>query len=160
MDAIKMGEAGSVGDFSQRFKFSDWPNAAIPALAAGVYAIWHDDALVYCGMSGREFEKAQLAQRTKYGLVTRIASHASGRLSGDQFCVYVANRLVLPSLQLDELRKFASGEHTLDRLTKAYIHHHFEYQFAVVGTSRQAYEFEMQVRSGNVFGVKPLLNPA
>jgi hypothetical protein len=147
-------------DFSQRFKFSDWPNPAIPALAAGVYAIWHDDAFIYCGMSGREFEKAQLAQRKKYGLVTRLASHASGRLSGDQFCVYVANRLVLPRLELEQLRKFASGENTLDRLTKAYIHGHFEYQFAVVDTSKQAYEFEMRIRSGVVFGIKPLLNPA
>ncbi|RKT25814.1 hypothetical protein B0G69_1543 [Paraburkholderia sp. RAU2J] len=155
-----MDETEITADFSQRFKFSDWPNAAIPALAAGVYAIWHDDAFMYCGMSGREFEKAQLAQRKKYGLVTRLASHASGRLSGDQFCVYVANRLVLPSLGLDELRKFASGENTLDRLTKAYIHRHFEYQFGVVDSSKRAYELEMRIRSGTVFGVKPLLNPA
>jgi hypothetical protein len=59
-------------------------------------------------------------------IIQRLANHASGRLSGDQFCVYVANRLVLPSLGLDELRKFALGENTLDRLTKAYIHRNFE----------------------------------
>jgi hypothetical protein len=59
-------------------------------------------------------------------IIERLTSHASGRLSGDPFCVYVANRLVLPSLGLDELRKFASGENTLDGLTKAYIHRNFE----------------------------------
>ncbi|WP_233884584.1 hypothetical protein [Paraburkholderia flagellata] len=155
-----MSDAASNFEFSHRFKFSDWPNPSVPVLAAGVYAIWDGDAFIYCGMSGREFEKAQLAQRKKYGLVTRLASHASGRLSGDQFCVYVANRLVLPSLGLDELRKFASGENTLDRLTKAYIHRNFEYQYAVVETSRRAYELEMEIRSGAAFGLKPMLNPA
>lgn len=86
----------------------------VPVLAAGVYAIWDSGTLIYCGMSGREFEKAQFSQRKKYGLITRLASHASGRLSGNQFCVYVANRLVIPSQQAEALRKFASGDLTLD----------------------------------------------
>lgn len=146
--------------FSQRYKFSEWPNPSIPALAAGVYAIWDSETLIYCGMSGREFEKAQSGQKKKYGLITRLASHASGRLSGDQFCVYVANRLIIPMLQPEQLRGFASGEHTLDRLTKAYIHSRFDYQFAIVDSSRQAYELEMKTRDGSIFGMKPLLNPA
>jgi hypothetical protein len=155
-----MNERADQTAFSDRFRFADWPNAHVPALAAGVYVIWHGDMLIYCGMSGREFEKAQTAQRKRYGLVNRLSSHASGRLSGDQFCVYVANRLVLPSLGLDELRRFATGEHTLDRMTKAYIHQHFDYQFAVVDGSEQAYKLEMRIRSGDVFGMKPMLNPA
>ncbi|WP_159837066.1 hypothetical protein [Burkholderia sp. 8Y] len=155
-----MIESLDTGAFSPRYRFSDWPNTSIPAVGAGVYVIWHNDAFIYAGMSGREIEKAKVAGRARYGLVTRLESHASGRLSGDQFCVYVANRLVLPSLGLDELRKFASGENTLDRLTKAYIRRNFDYQFAVVSSSREAYEFEMKVRSGLIFGIKPLLNPA
>lgn len=146
--------------FSERHRFADWPNPNLPLATAGVYAIWDSDQLIYCGMSGRELEKAQQAGRKRYGLVTRLASHASGRLSGDQFCVYVANRLVLPSLQLDELKKFATGENTLDQLTKAYIHNRLEYQFAIVETSSQAYELERNARAGTVFGLKPLLNPA
>lgn len=146
--------------FSARYKFSDWPNPTVPVLAAGVYAIWDSGTLIYCGMSGREFEKVQSTQRKKYGLITRLASHASGRLSGDQFCVYVANRLVIPSLQAEELRQFASGELTLDRLTKAYIHKRLDYQFALVESSKQAYALEMQARQGAIFGHKPLLNPA
>ena len=51
----------------------------------------------------------------------RIASHASGRFSGDQFAVYVANRYVVPELKAVELPLFASGELSLDALTKAYI---------------------------------------
>ena len=45
------------GDFSERFAFRDWPNEAVPKVTAGVDAIWNDDLLVYCGMSGRGFEK-------------------------------------------------------------------------------------------------------
>ena len=146
-------------EFSQRHRFTDWPNAAVPAVAAGVYAVWEGDALVYCGMSGRAFEKAVAASKGKLGLVTRLASHASGRLSGDQFCVYVANRLVIPSLKAEQLAKFSTGELTLDALTKAYINGRLEYQFALVGSSAEAYALERACRNGSVFGVKPLLNP-
>lgn len=77
--------------FSPLHRFAEWPNSEIPAVAAGVYAIWEAETLIYCGISGRELEKASDKQR--YGLVTRLHSHANGRLSGDQFCVWVANRL-------------------------------------------------------------------
>ena len=78
--------------FTQRFPFSDWPNPDIPAVAAGVYAIWKGGELIYCGMSGREIDTKAKASPKRYGLITRLNSHASGRLAGDQFCVYVANR--------------------------------------------------------------------
>ena len=72
-------------------------------------------------MSGRGFEKAVAAVRVRLGLVTRLASHASGRLSGDQFCVYLANRLVIPSLKPEQLTEFATGALNLDVLTKRFI---------------------------------------
>ena len=125
-------------DFSPRHKFSTWPNPDLPPVAAGVYAVWDQQKLIYCGMSGREFEKAVAAAKPRFGLVTRLASHASGRLSGDQFCVYVANRLVVPSMTPEQLPKFASGELSLDKLTKAYIHERLEYQFAFAESSAQA----------------------
>lgn len=99
-------------------------------------------------MSGREIEKAQAGNKKKYGL------------SGDQFCVYVANRFVIPSLKHEQLVKFTHGEHTLDQLTKMYIHNNFEYEFIVVSTSKEAYQLETKARSGLVFSSKPLLNPA
>jgi hypothetical protein len=103
--------------FSSRRKFSEWPDAAVQVVAAGVYAVWDGATLIYCGMSGREFEKGVAAARVRYGLVTRLASPASGRLSGDQFCVYVANRLVIPSLKQEQLVKFATSELNLVCLT-------------------------------------------
>ena len=149
-----------MAEFSQRHKFSDWPNSDVPAVAAGVYAVWDGETLIYCGMSGREFEKAVSSAKIRFGLVTRLASHASGRLSGDQFCVYVANRLVIPSLTSEQLAKFATGDLNLDVLTKQYINDRLEYQFAFVPTSSEAYTLERKCREGVIFGVKPLLNPA
>ena len=148
----------SLPTFSPRHRFSDWPNADIPAVAAGAYSIWEAESLIYCGMSGREIEKA--ADKSRYGLITRLESHASGRLSGDQFCVYVANRLVIPSLSADHLPQFADGEMTLDRLTKAYIRERLEYQYAIVSSSSEAYALERRCREGLEFGVRPMLNPA
>ena len=139
-------------NFSIRHSFSDWPNSSIPMVSAGVYAIWDKQELVYCGMSGRDIENARLQGKKKYGLVTRLHSHASGRLSGDQFCVYVANRLVIPSLKPEDLPKFQSGELKLDALTKNYILRHFEYQYCLLATSKEA-------RRGTLFDKKPLLNP-
>ncbi|PKH88265.1 hypothetical protein [Colwellia sp. Bg11-28] len=143
--------------FSKLFKFSDWPNKDIPSVAAGIYAIWNDDELFYCGMSGREIEKNQ--HKKKYGLVTRLDSHAIGRLSGDQFCVYVANRLVIPTLKQSDLPLFANGQLKLDTLTKRYIHEHLEYQYVLVDSSAEAYSVETEARSGKLFGQKPMLNP-
>ena len=143
--------------FSKLFKFSDWPNKDIPSVAAGIYAIWNDDELFYCGMSGREIEKNQ--HKKKYGLVTRLDSHAIGRLSGDQFCVYVANRLVIPTLKQSDLPLFANGQLKLDTLTKRYIHEHLEYQYVLVDSSAEAYSIETEARSGKLFGQKPMLNP-
>ena len=156
---IHMEEHITARIFSKRYRFADWPNPRVPMIAAGVYAIWQGDRLIYCGMSGRSIEKQGTKARKKYGLVTRLNSHASGRLSGDQFCVYVANRIIIPNLQVSLLPKFESGDLTLDKLTKDYIRQNFEYQFSVVSTSEEAYELERLGRSGKTFGLKPFLNP-
>ena len=51
----------------------------------------------------------------------------AGQRSGDQFCVYVfcvyvCDRLVLPTLGIDDFQRVAQGELSLDRLTRDYIH--------------------------------------
>jgi hypothetical protein len=73
--------------FSEKLPFASWRTDMVPAVAAGVYAIWEADTLLYCGMSGRSFEPRNLPPKKKYGLVTRLSSHASGRLSGDHSMV-------------------------------------------------------------------------
>ena len=144
-------------NFTETFKFYDWPNPNVPKVAAGVYAIWENDKLIYCGMSGRSIETN--SHKVKYGLVTRLHSHQSGRLSGDQFCVYVANRMVIPKLKQVELIQFESGDITLDRLTKQYIHNNLSYQYVVVPSSSEAYRVEILARKGELFSQKPYLNP-
>ncbi|MEC6798796.1 hypothetical protein VXS03_17195 [Photobacterium sp. S4TG1] len=143
--------------FTKRYKFSNWPNSEIPMVSAGVYVIWEGEQLIYSGMSGREIEKN--THKTKYGLITRLNSHASGRLSGDQFCVYVANRLVIPNLKPSELPLFASGKLKLDELTKKYIHEKLEYQYVLLSSSIEAYSLENEARAGILLGQLPLLNP-
>lgn len=56
--------------------------------------------------------------------------------------------------------RFGTGELRLDSLTKTYIYEKFEYQFAIVPTSKEAFALEAKCRTGAVFGMKPLLNPA
>ena len=37
--------------FSPRHRFADWPNPDIPAVAAGVYAIWDEDPTAWAPMN-------------------------------------------------------------------------------------------------------------
>ena len=87
---------GIRNSFSGRYWFRDWPNPAIPAVAAGVYVVLRGCELIYAGMSGKDIEKNQ--HKRMYGLVKRLGQHTSGRLSGDQMNVYVANRFVVPEI--------------------------------------------------------------
>jgi hypothetical protein len=85
-------------------RFQDWPNEQVPTRAAGVYTVWDGDRLLYVGMSGRamtadDLEVSPCGRVVPKGLRTRLNAHASGRRSGDQFCVYVCDRFVVPGLR-------------------------------------------------------------
>jgi hypothetical protein len=72
---------------------------------AGVYTIWDNDGrFIYDGMSGRGITAETVRRNSPLGIYTRLHSHASGRRSADQFCVYVADRLVLPTLSQEDMR--------------------------------------------------------
>jgi hypothetical protein len=101
------------------YSFANWPNPAVPTFAAGVYAIWHNDGrFIYVGMSGRGINAETVRRNTPQGIYTRLQSHASGRRSGDQFCVYVADRLVLPTLSQEDIAAIASGRHQMDAFVR------------------------------------------
>src|SRR3954463_8452990 len=79
-------------------RFADYATLTdvIPGSGAGVYTIWDDEGgLVYAGIAGRN--------PAGKGLASRLRSHASGRRSGDQFCVYVADHYVLPELTREQI---------------------------------------------------------
>jgi hypothetical protein len=143
------------------YSFADWPNPAVPKFAAGVYTVWDNAGrFIYVGMSGRSIA-ADTAPRAKpHGLYTRLQSHASGRRSGDQFCVYVADRLVLPTLTQDLIATIASGRHQFDALIRKYIHENLIYRFAVVPDGAAAFAIEMALKSGAWDCGPPFLNPS
>jgi hypothetical protein len=100
-------------------KFSDWPNREVPRLGAGVYTIWHKDGrFIYVGMSGRGITAATIPRNSPHGLYTRMHSHWTGRRSGDQFSVYVADRFVLPTLNPDDIASIVRGGHERDALVR------------------------------------------
>jgi hypothetical protein len=104
--------------FGTEYRFSEWPNSAVPSVAAGVYTIWNHRTLIYVGMAGRGHTEESLARgaaQPKYvtGLRSRLKSYTSGRRSGDQFCVYVADRFILPVLKMQEVQAIGPGEVSL-----------------------------------------------
>jgi hypothetical protein len=96
------------------YRFSDWPNESVPTVTAGVYTIWDADRFIYVGMAGRALRPEDLDSpdepRKAKGLRDRRNSHASGRRSGDQFCVYVCDRFVVPTLTVDQQAQIANGQ--------------------------------------------------
>ncbi|MFT7650678.1 MAG: hypothetical protein ACI8Y4_005452, partial [Candidatus Poriferisodalaceae bacterium] len=122
------------------FCFGDWPAAGVPAVAAGIYAIWDDVRLLYVRMSGRGRSRQDLADaegsRRKVGLWTRLNSHASGRRSGDQFCVYVPDRPVLPTLTAGRIESIAAGATRMDDLVRAIVRDQMSCRFAITVNGR------------------------
>ena len=145
--------------FSKRFKFKNWPQKNFPALAAGIYLIWDGQTLLYVSTAGKDLEKALRSEKNRFGLITRLNSHASGRAAGDQFCTLLSNRIVIPSLKSSQLNKFREGSITLDQMTKKYIRTNVEYQYLLVENFQDAIDLEDYCRRGIIFGTKPLLNP-
>jgi hypothetical protein len=143
--------------------FSAWPDVRVPRTAAGVYTVWRGEHFMYVGMAGRGLNAAGIQVHTangvRKGLADRLNSHASGRRSGDQFCVYVADRLVLPTLTPDDIRRIAAGELSLDAKVREYIRAEFQFRFAVTRDGREAAELERAIRGGALAAGKPFLNP-
>jgi len=150
-------------DTGPRHAFSKWPDTPVPKVAAGVYTIWEQDRFIYVGMSGRamKFDPTEPPDEpTKNkGLWTRLNSHAMGRRSGDQFCVYVCDRFVVPRLTRNQQRDIGDGVLSLDAMTKKHIHDHFEYRYVILDSGKEALALERAVQAGALASGKPLLNP-
>jgi hypothetical protein len=140
--------------------FADWPNPSVPTFGAGVYTIWHNDGrFIYVVKSRRGMTADTRRRNTPKGIYTRLKSHASGRRSGDQFCVYVADRLVLPTLSHEEITAIASGRHQMDAFVRRYIHENLRYRFVMLPDGAAAYAVETAIKSGRWGHGCPLLNP-
>jgi hypothetical protein len=147
------------------YRFADWPNPAVPNWRAGVYTVWDGDVLIYVGMAGRGMPanahhgEAALSSRKPKGLRDRLGSHAGGRRSGDQFNIYVFDRLVLPSLSADDIRSAADGKLSLDLETRRYIRDRLSYRFVITDDGTTALALEREIQRGAISNQTPKLNP-
>ena len=145
-------------------RFQDWPHEQVPKRAAGVYTVWDGERLLYVGMSGRamtaeDLEVSDGGRVVAKGLWTRLNAHASGRRSGDQFCVYVGDRFVVPELSPSQRQQLAAGTLSLDSLIRSFVRERLAYRFVVTADGTEAAELEGVVRRGGLSVGKPYLNP-
>ena len=130
--------------------FADWPDPTVPVFGAGVYTIWDNDGrFIYVGMSGRGITAETVRRNSPLGIYTRLHSHASGRRSGDQFCVYVADRLVLPTLSQEDISAIGSGRHQMDAFVRRYIHENLCFRFVMLPDGAAAYIVESAIKNGD-----------
>lgn len=156
---LHMLEAGEL------HRFADWPNAEVPKVAAGTYTVWDGGTLIYAGMAGRSLTPDSILSHRDdptrvTGLHSRLGSHASGRRSGDQFCVYVAEYLVLPQLDRSQREAIANRETGFDLLVRQYIADHLSYRYVETPDGSTARDLEHMVRRGDLAAGKPFLNPS
>jgi hypothetical protein len=136
-------------------RFADYAKLVdvIPGSGAGVYTIWDDEGgLVYAGIAGRN--------PAGKGLASRLRSHASGRRSGDQFCVYVADHYVLPELTREQIEAIRDSLLSMDALVREKIQGAFGFRFIVVDDYRTALQVENVIKSGRLRAGRPRLNPS
>jgi len=81
-----------------------------------------------------------------------------GRRSGDQFCVYVGDRYVLPALKAEEREAIAAGTLSMDQKIRDYVRAHFSFRYVEVDDYATAKALENAVKAGNL-GDVPYLNP-
>jgi hypothetical protein len=136
-------------EVGESYRFADWPNPQLKA-EPGVYTIWDGDDLIYAGYSGRD--------NTKSGLLGRLRSHRSGRRSGNQFCVYLFDRIILPQLTPEEIRQIAAAELWVDDRIKRYVAERLKYRFRPCQSQAEAETLEIRVLNGEMAGRIPLLN--
>ena len=139
--------ASAVNDFegSPEYKFADWARRHLPSKTIGVYTVWRNADLLYAGMSAN--------------LQERLDAHASGRRSGDQFNVYVCDRLIIPTLTPEQLRDIGRGDLSLDRMTREYIREKLTYRYVVCRDKAEAVALERAARAGQLSAGRPFLNP-
>ena len=131
--------------------FGEWPIADLPLPPTGVYTIWdRDGKFIYVGIAGTKKDGG------KQGMWGRLNSHARGWRSGNQFCVYVSDRLVLPSLH-NRLADVSAGSLSIDAATCDYIRSNFGFRFSPMPCAISARKLEQRIKRGE-FGPKPFLN--
>ena len=133
--------------------FSEDPRKHIPTKGSVIYTVWDREGnFIYVGISGLQ---KSIEKRNPQ---SRMISHASGRRSGDQFCVYIHDYFVIPELVKNGSFEPAKG--VLDKLTKNYIQGHLNYRFLSFESDDSdviVRSLEKRIQAGDC-GKKPYLN--
>ena len=119
-------------------RFADWPNRDVPKGKPGVYLIYQGDRLIYIGMASSN-------------LNSRLTQHARGRRSGDQFCVYVSDRLVMKNLTDEQIKGISQGTYSLDHQIRDFIRTELSYRYLLVSddpTARAVERYGLQIAKG------------
>lgn len=148
----------------QLHTFANFAAASVPKNIAGVYTIWDADQFIYVGIGGtriRYTEPDDEAEPSKPvpGLHGRLNQHRSGDRSGDKFCIYVCDRFVLPSLSPEQIHQVGSGQLSLDRLTRDWIHSRLAFRYIRTHSGDEARQIETEVKGGALSAGHPFLNP-
>ena len=101
----------------------------MPKGQPGVYLIYQGDRWIYVGM----------ASANLYG---RLSQHARGSRSGDQFCVYVSDRLVMKNLTDEQLDEISQGTYSLDHQIRDFIRTELSYRYLLVADDPTARALE------------------
>ena len=141
-------------DFSvSPFSFSENPRQYVPNKGSIIYSVWDkDEKFIYIGISGLQ---KSLEKRSP---LSRMISHASGRRSGDQFCIYIHDFYVIP--KLIEKGEYSPSIGVLDKLTKDFIQSNLSYRFVGFETDNSdeiVRSLENKIKSG-AFGFSPSIN--
>ena len=148
--------------------FSEDPRKHIPNMGSIIYTVWNKSGtFLYVGISGLQ---KSIEKRNPQ---SRMVSHASGRRSGDQFCVYIFEYYVIPLFArafarnnsmgtLLKIKAYRSGlsKNSLDTATKKYIRRNLKYRFISFDSEDSdaiVRSLEKQIRAG-ASGIKPRLN--
>jgi hypothetical protein len=102
-----------------------------------------------------DLQQSRVPKAKPRGIYTRLHSRAGGRRSGDQFCVYVADRFVLPQLTGEDVASIASGRHQMDAMIRKYIHEHLGCRFCTLPSGREALAVEALVKAGGLRAIWP-----
>ena len=123
--------------------FADCPNREIQKGKPVVYLVYRVYKWIYIGMYFKNLQ-------------SRLNQHASGRRSGDQFCVYLGDRLVMPKLDVDQMKGVFSGEVSLDDEIRKFVRSQLSYRYLLVQddpTARSLEKYGLEIAKGQGAGL-------
>ena len=133
--------------------FKDDPRHIVPDKGSIIYSVWNmNEEFLYIGISGLQ---KSLDRRNP---LSRMQSHASGRRSGDQFCIYIHDLFVIP--ELIKTGEFKTERGWLDKVTQKYIHENLVYRFVSFlddDSDLIVRELENKIKNGEM-GLTPTIN--